>query len=212
MKKKLLAGLALGVMMLGMVGVAKATPVAIGLNEFSGSETVIDFSSIGNEVLINSQYSGSDVTFSGSLYGMTNSGDLSQFPNNGDGVIASNWLYSIGSQGTWFDVDFANVLTRVGFYIEHWPTDDLTITLEYNGTSSGSVAFLSSSLYSEFVGVEDINGFNRIRVSVASNINGFYAIDNFRFEGAVAPVPEPATMLLMGTGLAGLVAARRKKK
>jgi hypothetical protein len=30
--------------------------------------------------------------------------------------------------------------------------------------------------------------------------------------GSTAPVPEPATMLLMGTGIAGLIAARRKKK
>lgn len=30
--------------------------------------------------------------------------------------------------------------------------------------------------------------------------------------GGVSPVPEPATMLLMGTGLAGLIGARRKQK
>jgi hypothetical protein len=43
-------------------------------------------------------------------------------------------------------------------------------------------------------------------------LNGFFAIDDFRFESTSAPVPEPVTMILFGTGLAGLVCVARKRK
>src|SRR5207253_6547694 len=71
-----------------------AAPVLITLGGFSGSETVINFNGIGNEAAITNQFAGQGVTFSGPVYGMTNPGDLSQFPLNG-GVIASNWRYSL---------------------------------------------------------------------------------------------------------------------
>jgi hypothetical protein len=45
-------------------------------------------------------------------------------------------------------------------------------------------------------------------VSFSLNVNG--AMDNFRI--FVLPVPEPATLVLFGTGLAGAVVVRRHKK
>lgn len=43
-------------------------------------------------------------------------------------------------------------------------------------------------------------------------ITGMYYITQGRIEPDVAPVPEPATMILFGTGLAGLIGSRFRKK
>lgn len=208
-------GLAIGVILGALLGStpAIAAPSAITIGDFSGSENIIDFNTVGDEHQINIQYSNMCVTFSGAIYGMTNSGDLNQFPNNG-GVIASNWLYDGGgNQGPSFSVELGASFTKVGFNVETNSGDDTTIEISVNSVSGGSVSFVTDIDGSQFIGVEDAAGFDSITVSVENNQNGFLAIDDLRFEGAtlcsgsgplppLVPVPS-----LSFTGLLTLVAA-----
>ncbi len=205
-------GAAVAVLAYGLSGAAWANPVQIGLGGFSGSETVINFNSIGNEVQINNQFSGQGATFSGPLYGMTNPGDTSKFPGNGGGVIASNWRYSLGSAGGYsFDVAFNQTETRVGFYVETNDPDNTTLAVYAGSTLLGSLLF-DSKITAAFFGAEDLAGFNNITISVQNNLNGFIAIDDLRFENSsVNGVPEGgATLLLMGLTTSGLVAWQRR--
>jgi hypothetical protein len=193
------------VVSLGASQQAIASPILIGSGAFV-SPTVIDFSGIPTGQQIAGQFSGSGVTFSGALYGMTNFGDISQFPSNGGGVIASNWIYGPGLQGLSFTATLGSQQQRVGFYLENFPNQTVTVEL-FNGlTSLGTVQYHTASLTAEFVGVQDLTGFNRVVVTNTRNTNGFFAIDDFQFESAV---PEPGTLLLLSTGLVALVSRRR---
>ena len=49
-----------------------------------------------------------------------------------------------------------------------------------------------------------------IRSVVVASTTGTFGLDDLSFEGALAPVPEPASLMLMGVGLAGLLGMRRR--
>ena len=66
MKRSTIGVLALLVSANFMAG-TYAAPIAIGLNAFSGAETVVNFNSIPNEQLITGQYAAQGVTFSSAL-------------------------------------------------------------------------------------------------------------------------------------------------
>lgn len=200
----LLAGATLG-------GGALAAPSVIGLADFSGQQTVIDFNALAEEDPVGTRYAPAGVVFSDTLSALTNDSDTFH-----DGTtIASTWRYSVDAlQGTSWSATFDALQARVGFNAIVNVGDHYTVALYRGAVSLGSASFDGATDFlapggplAPFVGLGEAGGFDRIVVTTSTLVNGYFGMDDFRFEAA-APVPEPGTWALWCLGL-GLVAARR---
>lgn len=249
MKKKLLAGLACGLVM-GVAGVAGATTIV-----YSYSPTGLDGASLTSPYALtladfhletfdkittpeivpssSAQLTGADQT--GWSWSSVNGGgsvvngyfpglsanpdqtDLTNYlsvPNPFGGSTEGSVSVSLGQEYSYFGIYWGSIDTYndITFYLNGvkvaawaggarngWADSYLTGSVDANGNQTDP----PSNVYVNFLDLPQFDSFTLHSAGRAFEVDNI-AVGN--------PVPEPATMLLMGTGLAGLIAANRRRK
>ena len=130
------------------------------------------------------------------------------------------WEVSAGGGGN-FTIDFTTSIAALGFYgidigdfggqltLSLSNGDSMTVnnTVGSNGSTDGSVLYFG--LIAQNPGEE----FTSVSFNTTTGQGDVFAFDNFTIgaPGQVNPMPEPASMALLGIGLVGLGAMRRRK-
>lgn len=154
---------------------------------------------------------------------LSGSGSVSSVPTGTNGVgrypISGNQYFEVGQQ---FVIDFSSPVAAFGFYatdvgdfngqitITLLRADNTTFTLTVpNNTNIAGGGVLYFGL------IDTANPFTRITFGNTASGTDFFGFDDMTV-GSIAqvqPIPEPATMFLLGTGLAGVaMKARRRRK
>jgi len=190
---------------------ARADVVAIGPGAFPPGSTLITFTGLANGTEVNGLSVGG-VTFSYSL------GNGHVVIDGGPGTtnnVGPPNIVSIGNPSGILTITLASSSTMFGYGYallnQIAVANATTITLFSGVTNVGSLSYNGvpdPTFTGGFAGIQSTLAFDRVQVIFAAA--PAFALDNIRIATA-APVPEPTTMLLFGTGLAFMAAKIRKR-
>jgi hypothetical protein len=139
----------------------------------------------------------------------TDTGTYRYFPTGSSFPDCFSACISTDSDTGFIDVAFATPFTMAGAYVGA-DTSDWTATADFYDASNtwlGSVSLSSAAASNLFAGWESDAGISRIRFTDTSANFYVLTLDDVTRE---SPVPEPASLILLSTGVLGMAARRRR--
>ena len=172
----------------------------MGPDDFSGSETLIDFNLLASGTKLDRQFSRMGIIFKNT----SNYTKISE--STFEGVVTPNSAFSRLNSGGLQEILFTIPVNLFGLELDG--SEGKTFIMNVYG-SRGMIESVNGENNS-FLGVQTDELITRIEIS--PNITGFnFVFDDVRFETNIEPnlIPLPATILLFGSGLIGLFGVKK---
>jgi hypothetical protein len=194
---------------------ASADVMSVGPGAFPPTSTLITFAGLADGTEVNGLTVGG-VTFAYSL------GNGAVIIDGGPGItnnVAPPNIVSVGNNTGTLIVTLPTQANLFGYgyaILNTVPiTNATTISLFSGVTPLGSLSYngVPDPIFSGgFAGIQSTIPFNRVQVTFNSAAAPAFALDNIRFANTTTAVPEPTTLLLLGTGLAIVATKVRNRR